>query len=73
MADDQQSLTSVQTPSIDDIASLASLLQDAEIPSALWGVNAAGCYGGGLCPLVRRHTQKVMVTHSGTGYRDRHQ
>ncbi|CAG7944373.1 unnamed protein product [Penicillium olsonii] len=49
---DQQSLTSVQTPSIDDIASLASLLQDAEIPSALWGVNAAGCYGGGLCPLI---------------------
>jgi hypothetical protein len=45
-------LAPVQGPGIDDIARLADLLRDAGIPSALWGVNAAGCYGGGLCPLV---------------------
>ncbi|KZN93606.1 hypothetical protein EN45_037890 [Penicillium chrysogenum] len=44
-------LAPVQGPGIDDIARLADLLRDAGIPSALWGVNAAGCYGGGLCPL----------------------
>ena len=43
---------SVQSPQIEDAARLATALQDFGIPSALWGVNAAGCYGGGLCPLV---------------------
>ncbi|KAJ5821312.1 uncharacterized protein N7525_010596 [Penicillium rubens] len=47
-------LAPVQGPGIDDIARLADLLRDAGIPSALWGVNAAGCYGGGLCPLAAR-------------------
>ncbi|GKZ72939.1 hypothetical protein AnigIFM60653_002074 [Aspergillus niger] len=41
----------IQSPSIDDIAKLTGILSDAGIPSALWGVNAAACHGGGLCPL----------------------
>ncbi|KAJ5206561.1 hypothetical protein N7491_002824 [Penicillium cf. griseofulvum] len=45
-------LVPVQDPEIDGAARLAELLRDAGISSALWGVNAAGCYGGGLCPLL---------------------
>jgi hypothetical protein len=45
-------LAPVQDAGIDDAARLAELLRDAGILSALWGVNAAGCYGVGFCPLV---------------------
>jgi hypothetical protein len=34
-------------------AVIANILADGGIPSAIWGVNAAVHYGGGLCPLVR--------------------
>ncbi|OXV06002.1 hypothetical protein Egran_06230 [Elaphomyces granulatus] len=32
-------------------AVIASILADGGIPSAIWGVNAAVHYGGGLCPM----------------------
>ncbi|KAE8152851.1 hypothetical protein BDV25DRAFT_137524 [Aspergillus avenaceus] len=49
MASDTEHPLLIQDPSIDDIAKLVTVLRRAGIPSALWGVNAAGCYGGRLC------------------------
>lgn len=63
-------LTSVQGPGIDDIARLVELLGDAGISSALWGVNAASCYGGGgtlsigMLSRALRMLAKVYLTDS---------
>jgi len=48
----QRQLTDVRDASTKDAAVIASILQaNGGIPSAIWGVNAAVHYGGGLCPL----------------------
>ena len=49
----QRQLTDVRDASAKDAAVIGSILANDGIPSAIWGVNAAVHYGGGLCPLVR--------------------
>lgn len=71
-------LSLIRDPDTRGIATLTRLLGDGGIPSALWGVNAAAHYGGGLCPLVSLITDITRIglqklTRLCLGYRARHQ
>lgn len=62
----QSRLTRVRDASTEDAAATTSILADGGIPSALWGVNAAVHYGGGLCPLVCNILPSPYGYSSGT-------
>lgn len=49
----RKDLAAIDEPSTESAALIASILAQAGVSSALWGICAAALYGGELCQLVR--------------------
>lgn len=45
-------LTAIKDPNLESAALIASILSQAGVPTALWGMNVASLYGVNLVPLV---------------------